>query len=89
MKLVMTKTKRPTQKEKIAVYEDLLHNIQLFAEVTMDEERLKVIIARACRWSYSHRAGNGELSEDVLNDRIDTAFWNLDVFKRHARKEAT
>lgn len=82
------KVKRPTQKEKIAVYEDLLHNIQLYAEVTMDEARMKAIIARICSWSYAHRAGNGEFSEEQQNDRIDHAFWGLDVHKRHVRKDA-
>ncbi len=85
----MTKVKRPTQKEKIAVYEDLLHNVQLYAEVTMDEARMKAIIGRICAWSYAHRQGNGELSDEQRDNRIDSAFWNLDVHRRHVRKDAT
>ena len=83
----MTKIKRPTQKEKIAVYEDLLHNIQLYAVVTMDEERMKAIINRICAWSYAHRQGNGEHSEEQINNGIDYHFWKLDVHNRNKRPE--
>ena len=31
------KLRTPTQKEKVAVYENLLHNIQMNAEVNMNE----------------------------------------------------
>jgi len=54
-----------TQKQKINFYESVLHRIQLFREVTMDEERLAELLSAISRWSYSHRTGtgNGMLSE--------------------------
>lgn len=83
----MKPIKRPTQKEKIAVYEDLLHLIQLHAEVTMEPDKVKELINRICSWSYAHRAGNGENAEDERNAAIDHAFWKLDPHKRHVRKD--
>jgi hypothetical protein len=73
----MTKPKHPNQKEKIAQYEHLLHNIQLHAEVTMNEAAVRELIARICRWSYAHRCGNGELLDSEQQAHIDTAFWKL------------
>jgi hypothetical protein len=82
------KVKRPTQKEKIAVYEDLLHELQFHMDVTLDNDKIKAILARIASWSYAHRQGNGELSEDQQHELIDNRFWNLDIHKRHVRKES-
>ena len=79
----MSKVRKPTQKEKIAVYEDLLHTIQMHAEVTMRPEVVKELIGRICRWSYSHRSGNGEYTEAEKQDHINSAFWRLDIHNRH------
>ena len=69
--------KHPTQKEKIKQYEDLLHLIQFHAEVTMRPEVVKDLIDRICRWSYSHRSGNGEYNEAEKQVQIDWHFWKL------------
>lgn len=71
------KTKHPTLKEKIEVYEELLHKIQLHREVTMNNAAIIRLLDKICAWSYSHRSGNGELSEKEQQSRIDHAFWNL------------
>jgi len=70
--------KHPTQKERIAQYEQLLHNIQFHAEVTMRPEVVRDLIGRICSWSYAHRSGNGEYSEEEKQQQIDYAFWKLD-----------
>jgi hypothetical protein len=71
-----------SDKEKIHKYEELLHTIQMYAEVTMDNEKLSNIINNICRWSYSHRTGNGMLSEEQQNDYIRKAFDKLLEIKR-------
>lgn len=73
--------RHPSQKEKIAVYENLLHELQMNAEVNMNEAAVREIVNRVCRWSYSHRAGNGEFSEKQVQENIDKAFWRLDIRK--------
>jgi hypothetical protein len=66
-----------TDKQKIRMYEDLLHKIQLCAEVAMDGEKTKKLISNICRWSYAHRCGNGELSDEQQTKLIDNAFNRL------------
>lgn len=66
-----------SQKEKIQKYEELLHTIQLFAEVTMDNEKLKKIIHNICDWSYAHRAGNGSLTQKQIDKNIKQKFDKL------------
>jgi cobalamin biosynthesis Mg chelatase CobN len=63
-----------SDKEKIRVYEELLHSIQLYAEVSMDNEKLSKLIRNICNWSYAHRLGNGMLSEEEQNEFIQERF---------------
>ena len=69
--------KNLTLKEKVKVYEQLLHNIQLNAEVVMNNDNVRQLISNICRWSYSHRVGNGELSEQEQDEVINKAFYKL------------
>jgi len=62
---------------KVNVYEQLLHGIQRNAEVIMDNEVVGDYITNICRWSYAHRQGNGELSEQEQNEVIRYAFDRL------------
>lgn len=64
-------------KNRINGYEKFLHAIQLNAEVAMDGNKVRKLIDRACTWSYAHRSGNGELSEEEQKARIDKAFDRL------------
>ena len=66
-----------SDKEKVQVYEELLHRVQLYAEVTMNTQGINKLIDNICRWSYAHRAGNGSLSEEEIQERIDNAFTKL------------
>lgn len=73
----MTAPKHPTQKEKIAVYEQLLHDLQFHREVTMNHQAVVALLDKIGKWSYSHRRGNGEYDEKAQQQLVDTAFWNL------------
>lgn len=66
-----------TNKEKINVYESVLHRIQMYAEVSMDEKRLDDLIRKICVWSYAHRCGNGMLTARQQNKLINDAFKKL------------
>jgi len=70
------KNKSPTLKQKVQVYEDLLHKINLMM-VASDNEGIKKLLRNIDRWSYMHRCGNGELSEKEQQELIDRAFWKL------------
>jgi hypothetical protein len=75
--------KRITQKEKIAKYEELLHKIQLHAQVTCNENAVRQLIGNICNWSYSHRSG--ELTSTEQQTRIDAAFNKLTEIKHETK----
>jgi hypothetical protein len=64
-------------KEKVRVYEQFLHLLQMHAEVTLNGEMMRRLISNACRWSYAHRCGNGELSDEDQQKLVDAAFERL------------
>lgn len=66
-----------TDKQKINKYEELLHTIQMYTEVTMDNQKLNALIRNICRWSYAHRVGNGMYTEEQQNEIIKTEFDKL------------
>jgi ribosome-associated translation inhibitor RaiA len=66
-----------TLREKVHVYEQFLHQLQLFAEVVLDNKKTSALISNACRWSYAHRVGNGTLSDEEQHQLIEKAFNNL------------
>jgi hypothetical protein len=77
LRIIKLRKGLPTLEEKVAVYEQLLHDIQLNAEVTMNDDQVRKLIGNICRWSYAHRSGNGELSEIEQDLRIAAAFRRL------------
>lgn len=49
------KPKAPTLKEKVQIYEALLHRIQFHCDVTGRPEAVREIVRRVCNWSRAHR----------------------------------
>ena len=70
------KGKSPTQKEKIQMYEQFLHDIQMYS-VCARGDLISILIDNACSWSYAHRVGNGELSDKEQDQIITNKFWKL------------
>ena len=67
----------PTTMEKLSMYELLLHDIQMFAEVVLDSKSVGKLIHNICSWSYAHRCGNGEFSDEEQREIVDRAFRKL------------
>lgn len=63
--------------KKVEVYETLLHKIQMHADVTMNADKVAQLIRNICNWSYAHRCGNGEHSEEEQAKIIQSAFDKL------------
>jgi len=63
-----------TLREKVSVYEGLLHKINMAAAVTMNPERVASLIQAISDWSYAHRVGNGSLSDRQQKAAIKEAF---------------
>ena len=77
------KSNTPTDQEKIRVYEDLLHAIQLNSEVVMNEKRVAELIGGISYWSYANRVGSDYHTEDEQERIINQAFWRLeDIVKK-------
>jgi hypothetical protein len=68
--------KTPSNKEKIIIYESYLHLLQLYVEMGATDSIGK-LLRNACDWSYAHRFGNGELSENEQKELINKKFNNL------------
>jgi hypothetical protein len=68
--------KNPTLKEKVKMYEEYLHKINMFV-VCSDNDGVAELVQNADSWSYSHRVGNGELSDSKQQQLINKAFWRL------------
>ena len=56
--------------DKEQVYEDIFHSIQMYAAVTHDRAALDHLISIICDWSYAHRQGNGELTDEEQDAMI-------------------
>jgi hypothetical protein len=68
--------KTPTLRQKVDQYESFLHKINSFI-VSCNNDGIKELVENADNWSYSHRVGNGELSERKQQKLINNAFWKL------------
>jgi hypothetical protein len=68
--------KNPTLKEKIKMYEDFLHKINLLI-LCGNDTAIKSLLRNADKWSYAHRMGDGELSEKEMQKNINRCFWRL------------
>jgi hypothetical protein len=66
-----------TDKEKVAKYEALMHRLQLYGEVCMDGAKVRRLVKNIYAWSYAHRSGNGMLTDEEQEARIDAAFDRL------------
>jgi hypothetical protein len=56
------------------VFQQVFHHINLHASITMNVDKMQEIIGAICSWSYAHRVGNGELSDEEQQAVIDRAF---------------
>ena len=67
--------KKPTQKQKIEMYEKFLHDIQMYS-VCGRADLIKILIDNACSWSYAHRCGDC-YSEKQTDKIVNAKFWKL------------
>jgi hypothetical protein len=66
----------PTLEEKVAQYEQFLHNINMMI-ISGNGSGIRTLLNNADSWSYAHRVGNGELTEEQQQEIINRNFWNL------------
>jgi hypothetical protein len=56
------------------VFQQVFHHINTQASITMNQQKMQEIIGAICSWSYAHRVGNGELSDEEQQAVVDRAF---------------
>jgi hypothetical protein len=66
----------PTVEEQIGMYERYLHKLSIMCTCS-NNLGAKELVTNADIWSYAHRVGNGELSDEEQQKAIDRAFWRL------------
>lgn len=64
-------------RDKVTTYEHLLHELHFGAEVAMNADRVRELLALISSWSSAHRSGNGELSETQQAARVAAAYERL------------
>lgn len=82
-------------REKVEVYEDVLHTIQMYRCVTLDPPAIEHLLDTICDWSYAHRRGNGEIDNDEavrfeferMKERVwSDSVWNSGVDTSYKEK---
>ncbi len=64
-------------KQKIEIYERVLHALYTASSVTMDHEKVNKLLTNIGNWSYAHRQGNGEFSIKEQQKLVENAFNKL------------
>lgn len=59
-----------TYKDKVKIYEELLSNIAIAAQV-YDTERINYYVQRIARWARGHTIGNGQFDDKTQQQIID------------------
>lgn len=68
--------KKPTDQQKILIYEGFLHDINL-ALLICDQKMLNKLIKNANEWSLAHKTRDGEYTEKERQEIIAAKFWEL------------
>lgn len=64
-------------REKVRVYESMLHSIQMFSAVVMDSPPIEHMIDIINSWSYAHRCGNGEYTNEEQTELVRNQFLRM------------
>lgn len=73
----MSKTKKPTLKEKVEVYESFLHRINFHRSITMNEKAITKLLDLADAWSHAHQLISSEGGLKEQEERVNGAFDKL------------
>lgn len=66
--------KKPSMKEKVEVYEKFLFRLNFHRTITLNEERVKALLALADEWVTAH---GGERTSKEIDENINHAFEKL------------
>lgn len=72
----MTHAKKPSAKDKIAVYEALFKSLHFHRHLTLNKHEVETILNNIDAWVDAHQPSVGETEKDV-DDKVNSAFWKL------------
>ena len=70
-----------TIKEKVKIYEDFFHQMQMHIEVVPNQTKVNEALGIISSWSYSHRIGNGELTNKMQKKLINSQTKRMKDYK--------
>lgn len=68
------------QSERLKIYEQFFHQINVYC-VTMNQEKVAEAVALIDKWSYAHRMGNGELTDQEQKKVVESVIEKMRNFK--------
>jgi hypothetical protein len=69
-------------KNKLEAHEIILHSLHTFSSVTMNGEKVRELLKLISNWSYAHRVGNGQYSDEETEELVERAFSEIMRFLR-------
>lgn len=67
-------------KDKVRIYEGFLHQIQLNYSVSLNTSEVRRALDIIDAWSYAHRVGNGQLSDNQQQKLIELQLERMRTF---------
>lgn len=56
------------------VFRAVFHYLHTHAQITMNYEKVTEMMSAISAWSYAHRCGNGEYSDEEQQELVDRTF---------------
>lgn len=69
-----------TDKERLEIYETFLHSLAIPYGVSMNPERVKKGLDIVWDWYRAHSDGNGELSQEEIEDNINKSLRRMEEY---------
>ena len=68
------------EREELELFRHLMHRIQMHYAITLNSEEVKNMLKLIDSWSYAHRVGNGQLTEEEQQEKVDKALQNIEEY---------
>lgn len=69
-----------SDKDKLEIYETFLHRLAIPYGVSMNPERVKKGLDIVWDWYRAHSDGNGELSQEEIEDNINKSLRRMEEY---------
>lgn len=63
--------------------EGVLHRMYWFCKITLDDKDVQNLTETICKWARSHEAGNGDWTDEEVEEGMSKAYSKMINFKSH------